>query len=219
MLVATQFPPNAWTVSFVGGFGLVVGLTYFGSFFLVPLTGNRFYCRYLCLYGATFGLLNHAGFYAAEMNAQRCVDCRRCDQACDMGIPVWEQGKTGGRVTGLEDCVGCARCVVSCPTDALAIRDVRNLFFPTVRRDATRLLGAPPVAAAPRVAPTEHPANERASDVNAGAAPAVNGDLIRLRNAVQHARRGAKPMSPPSPWTWHAETQRHTGAPALACRA
>jgi polyferredoxin len=63
VLVATQFPPNAWTVSFVGGFGLVVGLTYFGSFFLVPLTGNRFYCRYLCPYGATFGLLNHAGFY------------------------------------------------------------------------------------------------------------------------------------------------------------
>jgi glutamate synthase (NADPH/NADH) small chain len=63
VLVATQFPPSAWTVSFVGGFGLVVGLTYFGSFFLVPLTGNRFYCRYLCPYGATFGLLNHAGFY------------------------------------------------------------------------------------------------------------------------------------------------------------
>lgn len=97
MLVATQFPPNAWTVSFVGGFGLVVGLTYFGSFFLVPLTGNRFYYRYLCPYGATFGLLNHAGFYGVEMDAQRCVDCRRCDQACDMGIPVWEQGKTSGR--------------------------------------------------------------------------------------------------------------------------
>jgi glutamate synthase (NADPH/NADH) small chain len=164
VLVATQFPPNAWTVSFVGGFGLVVGLTYFGSFFLVPLTGNRFYCRYLCPYGATFGLLNHAGFYGVEMDADRCVDCRRCEQACDMGIPVWEQGKATGRVTGLEDCMGCARCIVSCPTDALALRDVRSVLWPTVRRDATRLLGASPVRAAPRVAPPERPAGERAGD-------------------------------------------------------
>jgi glutamate synthase (NADPH) small chain len=159
VLVATQFPPSAWTVSFVGGFGLVVGLTYFGSFFLVPLTGNRFYCRYLCPYGATFGLLNHAGFYGIDMDSARCVDCRRCDQACDMGIPVWEQGKAAGRVTGLEDCMGCARCVVSCPTDALAIRDVRNVFFPKVRRDATKLLGAPPAPATPR-----EPAAERLGD-------------------------------------------------------
>jgi polyferredoxin len=164
VLVATQFPPNAWTVSFVGGFGLVVGLTYFGSFFLVPLTGNRFYCRYLCPYGATFGLLNHAGFYGIEMDAQRCVDCRRCDQACDMGIPVWSQGKATGRVTGLEDCMGCARCVVSCPTDALAIRDIRSAIFPTVRRDATKLLGAPAVFSAAREAVADRPANERLSD-------------------------------------------------------
>jgi glutamate synthase (NADPH/NADH) small chain len=164
VMVATQFPPNTWTVSLVGAFGLTVGLTYFGSFFLVPLTGNRFYCRYLCPYGATFGLLNHAGFYGVEMDKGRCIDCRRCEQACDMGIPVWEQGKAHGRITGLEDCMGCARCVVSCPTDALAIRDVRNLFQPGVRRDASRLLGAAPVLAAPRVPLPDRSAAERTGD-------------------------------------------------------
>jgi len=45
VMVATQFPPTAWTVSLLGMFGLTIGLTYFGSFFLIPLTGNRFYCR------------------------------------------------------------------------------------------------------------------------------------------------------------------------------
>jgi glutamate synthase (NADPH/NADH) small chain len=164
VMVATQFPPNTWTVSLVGAFGLTVGLTYFGSFFLVPLTGNRFYCRYLCPYGATFGLLNHAGFYGVEMDPGRCVDCRRCEQACDMGIPVWTQGREHGRVTGLEDCMGCARCVVSCPTDALAIRDVRNLLRPQLRQDASRLIGAPPVAAAPRESIGERPAGERLGD-------------------------------------------------------
>ena len=78
------------------------------------------------------------------MDKTRCIDCRRCEQACDMGIPVWEQGKATAAITGLEDCMGCARCVVSCPTDALDIRDVRNLLRPGVRRDASRLLGRPP---------------------------------------------------------------------------
>jgi glutamate synthase (NADPH/NADH) small chain len=164
VMVATQFPPSTWTVSLVGAFGLTVGLTYFGSFFLIPLTGNRFYCRYLCPYGATFGLLNHAGFYGIELDGDRCIDCRRCDQACDMGIPVWEQGRAHGRVTGLEDCMGCARCVVSCPTDALAIRDVRNLFRPGLRRDASYLLGAAPVTPAAREPVPERPAAERVGD-------------------------------------------------------
>jgi glutamate synthase (NADPH/NADH) small chain len=151
VIVVTLYPPNAWTVSFVGMFYLVVALTYFGTFFVAPLVGNRFYCRYLCPYGATFGLLNHAGFYGIRMDVDKCVDCRRCEQVCDMGIPVWEQGKAHGRVTGIEDCMGCARCVVSCPTDALEIRDVRNLFRPALKQNASHLLGKPLPVPAPRL--------------------------------------------------------------------
>jgi glutamate synthase (NADPH/NADH) small chain len=127
-------------VSFVGGFYLIVAITYFGTFFIAPLVGNRFYCRYLCPFGATFGLLNHAGFYGIDMETDKCIDCRRCEQVCDMGIPVWEQGKQAGRITALEDCMGCARCVVSCPTDALEIRDVRNLFKKSLVQNASHLL-------------------------------------------------------------------------------
>ncbi len=140
VLVVTQFPPNSWTISFVSGFYLLVAFTYFGTFFIAPLVGNRAYCRFLCPFGATFGLLNHAGFYDVKMDSGRCIDCGRCEQACDMGIPVWKQGKAHGRVTGLEDCMGCARCIVSCPTDALEIRDVRNLLRPALRQDASYLL-------------------------------------------------------------------------------
>jgi len=145
VMVVTQYPPNSWTVSFVGGFYLIVAVTYFGTFFIAPIVGNRFYCRYLCPYGATFGLLNHAGFYGINMDTDKCIDCQRCEQVCDMGIPVWRQGKDAGRVTAIEDCMGCARCVVSCPTDALEIRDVRNLFKKSMKQNASYLLKRKPL--------------------------------------------------------------------------
>ena len=145
IMVVTQYPPNSWTVGFVGGFYLIVAMTYFGSFFLAPLVGNRFYCRYLCPYGATFGLLNHAGFYGINMDKGKCNDCQRCEQVCDMGIPVWRQGKEAGRITAIEDCMGCARCVVACPTDALEITDVRNFFNKSLVQNASHLLKRNPL--------------------------------------------------------------------------
>lgn len=164
VMVVTQYPPNSWTVSFVGLFYLIVGLTYFGTFFVAPITGNRFYCRYLCPYGATFGLLNHAGFYGIRMDKDKCNDCRRCEQVCDMGIPVWEQGKQHGRITGIEDCMGCARCVVSCPTDALEIRDVRNLFKPSLVQNGSHLMKREPEPAVARTERAARLAPERVQD-------------------------------------------------------
>ncbi len=164
VMVVTQFPPNSWTVSFVGGFYLIIAVTYFGSFFIAPLVGNRFYCRYLCPYGATFGLLNHAGFYGIEMNKDKCIDCQRCEHVCDMGIPVWHQGMDAGRVTALEDCMGCARCVVSCPTDALEIKDVRNLFKKSLVQNASHLLKREKPAVINRKDSDIRPAIERKTD-------------------------------------------------------
>ncbi|MHB8668010.1 MAG: FAD-dependent oxidoreductase, partial [Burkholderiales bacterium] len=166
VMVVTQYPPNTWTVNFVGLFYLIVGLTYFGTFFVAPITGNRFYCRYLCPYGATFGLLNHAGFYEIRMDAAKCNDCRRCEQVCDMGIPVWEQGKKFGRITGIEDCMGCGRCVVSCPTDALEIRDVRNLFRPNLVQNGSYLMKKAPTVPVPRAEPAVRAPAERVRDAN-----------------------------------------------------
>jgi glutamate synthase (NADPH/NADH) small chain len=48
VMVVTQYPPNSWTISFVGGFYGLVAATYFGTFFIAPLVGNRAYCRFLC---------------------------------------------------------------------------------------------------------------------------------------------------------------------------
>lgn len=44
--------------------------------------------------------------------------------------------------------MGCARCVLSCPTDALSIRDVRNTLRPRLVQNASYLLGVPTQVAA-----------------------------------------------------------------------
>lgn len=150
VLALTLFSPNAWSVSFVGLFYLVIAMIYFGSFFITPITGNRFYCRYICPFGATFGLLNHAGYYDIMMDKDKCIECKRCEQVCDMGIPVQHQGKAFGQITGIEDCMGCARCVISCPTNALEIRDIRNQFRPSLRQDASYLLKQDTTTESPR---------------------------------------------------------------------
>jgi ferredoxin len=132
----------------------IVAVTYFGSFFVAPLVGNRFYCRYLCPYGATFGLLNHVGFYGIRMDTDECVDCR-------------------------EDCMGCGRCVVSCPTDALEFRDFRNEFMPKLRMDASYLLKrSEPPTMPPRIEPPKRPAAERGHDWGEDRAPLALDDAI-----------------------------------------
>lgn len=71
-------PPHAWSESYLGFFSLLIALTYFATMLLSPVLGNRGYCRYLCPYGATFGLLNRVGFYRIDYQAQTCTDCGTC---------------------------------------------------------------------------------------------------------------------------------------------
>ncbi|MCP4127380.1 MAG: FAD-dependent oxidoreductase [Gammaproteobacteria bacterium] len=211
VMVSTQYPPNAWTATLVGMFGLVIGLTYFGSFFIIPLTGNRFYCRYLCPFGATFGLLNHAGFYDIKMEREKCIDCRRCEQVCDMGIPVYRQGMAEGRVTGLEDCMGCARCILSCPTDALEIRDFRNLFRPALRQDASHLLKRERPAPLPRKEAEQRPPALRLQDWDETERPlstdTLQAQAARCLDCGQPGCRSACPLGNPIP-DWLASAAR-----------
>ena len=147
-----MFPPNAWSATYVGFFGLAVILPYFASMLLSPVIGNRGYCRYLCPYGATFGALNRIGLYRIDFDGETCNDCGVCTQVCDMGIPVLELGRRKGKID-VADCMGCGRCVSECTKGSLAFRDVRSVFGPAaVRRDYRHLRNwAAQIGTAPRV--------------------------------------------------------------------
>ena len=82
--------------------GLVVG-----SVFI-----QNFWCRYLCPYGALFGLFSWLSPLRIKREASLCVDCEKCAKACPSGLAV-DKLVTIGSV----ECTGCMRCVASCPAE------------------------------------------------------------------------------------------------------
>jgi len=124
IIVLFPFPQTTLVVDMFFG---IVGVIYFGSFLFIPLTGNRNWCRWLCPYGQTFGILNKSGFYKIKADKGKCISCGKCTKECDMGIPVQHLVETKGEVN-VSDCVGCGRCITNCPKEVLSFSDVRNLF-------------------------------------------------------------------------------------------
>lgn len=138
-MVAVLSPPDNRNSAYLGFFALVVILPYFLSMLLSPWIGNRGYCRFLCPYGATFGLLNKAGLFRIDYEEKTCIRCGLCTKVCDMGIPVWQTGALEGEIDSTE-CMGCGRCVTECPTRSLSFHDVRNLVRPGLKQNRDHLL-------------------------------------------------------------------------------
>jgi polyferredoxin len=105
----------------------VVTIIYFTSFLLMPFSGSRNYCRWVCPFGGTFGILNKIGFYKIKAHRDLCIGCKQCDKACDMGIPVHSLVTEKGEVN-VPDCMGCGRCITHCPKEVLSFHDIRSLF-------------------------------------------------------------------------------------------
>ena len=127
ILFALVLFPFTKTEFIVDTFFGMVGVIYFGSFLFIPITGNRNWCRWLCPYGGTFGILNKVGFYKIKADREKCISCGKCNKECDMGIPVQHLVETKGEVN-VSDCVGCGRCISNCPKSVLKFSDARDLF-------------------------------------------------------------------------------------------
>lgn len=135
---AVILPLNSWSATFLGIFAMLVVLPYFASMLLSPVMGNRGYCRYLCPFGATFGVLNKVGFFRIDFDQETCNDCDVCSHVCDMGIPVLALGRANSKID-VADCMGCGRCVSECTKNSLAFVDVRSTLNPAVVRSRDRL--------------------------------------------------------------------------------
>ena len=69
-----------------------------------------FWCRYLCPYGALLGLFSWASPVRIRRQAEGCIDCSLCDEACMARLPVSKLS-----VVRSVECTGCVDCLAVCP--------------------------------------------------------------------------------------------------------
>lgn len=100
---------------------------YYTSFLLIPLTGNRNFCRILCPFAALWGVLSVSGFYRIKAKNEACIECRKCEEVCDMGIPIAQMVKEKGQIRTVE-CMGCGRCVNVCPQQILSFHSAGSIL-------------------------------------------------------------------------------------------
>ena len=72
----------------------------------------RPFCRYLCPLGAIYGFFNRFAIYRYHIDAEKCVECGICQNACKLDIPVWQKPNS-------IDCIRCGECRQACPTGAI----------------------------------------------------------------------------------------------------
>lgn len=111
---------------------------YYASFLLIPLTGNRNFCRILCPFAALWGALSVAGFYKIVAQKEKCTGCRQCEQVCDMGIPIAAMVQEKAEVRTVE-CMGCGRCLKACPQQALSLHSFWAVLKNEFRRDSRQI--------------------------------------------------------------------------------
>ena len=92
---------------------LVVASLVLLSFFL-----RNPFCRFLCPYGALLGLCSRLSPVKVERRQSACISCGGCNKACPSHLDVMHKERVCS-----EECIGCLRCVSSCPKpEALQLR-------------------------------------------------------------------------------------------------
>lgn len=87
---------------------------------VLSLFMHRPWCKYLCPFGALLGLTNKIRIFGIKRNAQTCISCHKCTQACPMDIDV--EHKTTVKST---QCISCYACTSqeTCPvSDTVTIK-------------------------------------------------------------------------------------------------
>lgn len=92
---------------------------FFVLFAFAALSG-RTYCYY-CPAGTMISLVGRASGHCIRTDADKCIGCGRCNDACDMQIDIRSYAEKGEAVNSLL-CVGCGSCVDTCPVNALKYR-------------------------------------------------------------------------------------------------
>lgn len=102
---------------------LIVYYVLVGVTLLPALMGKRGFCHYFCPFGV-WGIVGARIGRAARLpmlhlrgDAAACTQCRTCDAACPMSLPVSTMSQRADAFH--TECTLCGTCVDGCPSDAI----------------------------------------------------------------------------------------------------
>ncbi len=120
------FPGQVWG-SFAGMLqgNIQINIAFYFLIILgfVSLFTERFFCRYLCTFGAKLGLYSLLRVITINKK-DTCTHCKICSSVCPMKIKV-------DKINSLANpnCINCLKCLNSCPNNSLKI-GFRNYLKP-----------------------------------------------------------------------------------------
>jgi ferredoxin-type protein NapH len=105
----------------IGAQGVVdkIGMVFVANYIMITsiaiLFGVSFVPRAWCSFCPMGTLQRGMGGkkYQIKADAEKCIDCGKCQKVCPMQLPVNE-------IRDKPDCIKCARCVEACPEHALS---------------------------------------------------------------------------------------------------
>lgn len=102
-------------------------IIYYGIVFLIlipcVLFGKRIFCHYFCwiapfmVLGTKLRRLLHLPGLQVTAQKENCIACKRCNQACPMGLDVQHMAKQGSCTS--TECIQCGACIDACPKHVL----------------------------------------------------------------------------------------------------
>ena len=105
-------------------------IIYYGIVFLIlipcVLFGKRIFCHYFCwiapfmVLGTKLRRLLHLPGLQVTAQKENCIACKRCNQACPMGLDVQHMAKQGGCTS--TECIQCGACIDACSKHVLHYR-------------------------------------------------------------------------------------------------
>lgn len=129
----SPYDPWAAYAHLLGGFDSVMSEIFIGFIILiVSIIGSilfeRFFCKYICPYGAFVAIIGKLSPFKVERNKEKCIDCGLCSKVCPVNIDVQNKEK----VKDLE-CIDCGICVNKCPKEgALSFKWAKYNIKPAI---------------------------------------------------------------------------------------
>jgi polyferredoxin len=79
---------------------------------------NRAFCKYVCPIPVLMKPGARCSLMRMQIDAEKCIDCKKCEKNCPMSIKLLDYKNKGKRVSSTE-CIVCNTCVNVCPTRAI----------------------------------------------------------------------------------------------------